>query len=283
MVNSQAGGGESRSAGDPRSDNRRSDYPESDYPESVRGDDPNAIATGVWTIVVGGGSGRRFGGAKQFEPVTPDARERIIDRSVRIAASVCSGVVVVVPPDLVDDERDRYANTTGKAGTSGGPDADAGERIVVVGGGDSRSASVRCGLAAVPVTAHIVCVHDAARPCATAALYERVIAAVRSGAAAAVPGLAVVDTIKVVDADGWVTATPDRAALVAVQTPQAFDAAALRRAHLDEGEGSDDALLVEAIGGRVRVVEGERVNIKVTHPDDLERLADMLSDGDRPQ
>ncbi len=94
------------------------------------------------------------------------------------------------------------------------------------------------------------------------------IAAVHDGADAAIPGTAVADTIKVV-ADGVVVATPDRAALVAVQTPQAFRAEALRAAHEHGGDATDDAGLVEAGGGVVVVVEGEGGNRKITVPDDL--------------
>jgi 2-C-methyl-D-erythritol 4-phosphate cytidylyltransferase len=109
----------------------------------------------------------------------------------------------------------------------------------------------------------------AARPLATPDLYERVIAAVRDGAPAAIPGIAVSDTVKVV-ADGVVTATLDRDSLVAVQTPQAFRADVLRAAHADQGGSTDDAGLVEALGFPVVVVAGETTNRKITHPDDLE-------------
>jgi 2-C-methyl-D-erythritol 4-phosphate cytidylyltransferase len=79
----------------------------------------------------------------------------------------------------------------------------------------------------------------------------------------------VADTIKIVDAAGEVTATPDRSSLVAVQTPQAFRASVLRRAHAERGEGTDDAALVERLGGRVVVVRGSARNRKITRPDDL--------------
>ena len=112
--------------------------------------------------------------------------------------------------------------------------------------------------------------HDAARPLASPELYRRVVAAVRNGADAAIPGVAVADTIKVVDADGHVVDTPDRSTLVAVQTPQAFRFDALRRAHAAGGEATDDASLIEAIGGTVVVVEGDPGNRKITLPDDLD-------------
>ena len=133
---------------------------------------------------------------------------------------------------------------------------------------------MRNGLAAVPADAEIVVVHDAARPLATAALFDAVIAAVRAGADAAIPGVPVSDTIKQVDGER-VVETLDRSKLVAVQTPQAFRADALRKAHAAGGEATDDAGLVEANGGTVVVVPGEQANIKVTTPDDL-RIAEAL-------
>jgi 2-C-methyl-D-erythritol 4-phosphate cytidylyltransferase len=148
------------------------------------------------------------------------------------------------------------------------PAADAGAPGTVAGGA-TRSESVRCGLAAVPDDATIVCVHDAARPFADAEQFAAVIAAVRDGADGAVPGIPVADTIKIVNPAGVVTATPDRDSLVAVQTPQAFRADILRRAHAGQGEGTDDAALVERLGGRVVVVAGSTRNRKITRPDDL--------------
>ncbi len=198
----------------------------------------------VWTVVVGGGSGSRFGRLKQYESLTAD--ERVIDRSRRVAEQCSDGVLVVVPP------------------------ADAAAESAVAGG-DTRSASVRAGLAAIDDdSVEVVCVHDAARPMASPELYERVVAAVRAGADAAVPGVPVSDTIKVVDPDGRVVDTPERSTLVAVQTPQAFRWSVLRRAHDAAGEATDDAGLVEALGGTVVVVEGDAVNRKITLPDDLD-------------
>ena len=198
----------------------------------------------MWTVVVGAGRGSRFGGLKQYEEI---GGSRIIDRSVSMARSAGSQVIVVVPGD--DAERE------------GG-----------VAGGESRAASVRAGLAAVPHDAEIICVHDAARPFATVELFERVIAAVRAGADGAVPGVPVSDTIKVVrtvDGELEVSSTPDRSTLIAVQTPQAFRADVLRAAHAGGAEGTDDASLVEIAGGRVVIVEGEATNRKITTAEDL--------------
>jgi 2-C-methyl-D-erythritol 4-phosphate cytidylyltransferase len=202
-----------------------------------------ALAEQTWTIVVGGGSGRRFGSLKQYESL--GGGTRVIDRSRAVAQAACDGVVVVVPSDDVDRE--------------GG-----------VAGGATRSESVRAGLAQVPDEASVVCVHDAARPFATTDLYRRVIEAVRAGADGAIPVVGVTDTIKIVDRDGTVVATPERAALVAVQTPQAFRADVLRAAYASGDTATDDAALVEAIGGRVVTVPGDERNRKITRPDDLD-------------
>jgi 2-C-methyl-D-erythritol 4-phosphate cytidylyltransferase len=195
----------------------------------------------VWAIVVAAGSGQRFGGPKQYEALGAGT---VLDRSIATAREVVDEVVVVVPP--------------GRALAKG-----------EVEGGPTRSDSVRRGLGAVPDGAEIIVVHDGARPFASARLYRAVIDAVRAGADAAVPGLSVGDTIKVVDDAMTVLSTPERSSLVAVQTPQAFAADQLRAAHAGDAEGTDDASLVEAIGGRVVVVPGEPDNRKITVSDDL--------------
>lgn len=144
-----------------------------------------------------------------------------------------------------------------------------------VAGGTTRSDSVRAGLAAVAPEAVIVVVHDAARPLAPAALFTAVVAAVRDGADGAVPGLPVADTLKRVDGSR-VVATVDRDGLVAVQTPQAFRAAALRAAYAAGGAATDDAALVEAAGGTVVVVPGDPSNLKLTTPEDLAWAARLV-------
>ena len=200
----------------------------------------------VWTVVVAAGSGTRFGAAKQFETL---GDRRVVDWALAAAQAVSAGVVLVLPPDVaVADE----------------PLAD-----VVVPGAMTRSGSVRAGLAAVPPEADVVVVHDAARPLAPPALFESVVDAVVGGADAAVPGIAVADTVKRVAGDGTVVETLDRSALVAVQTPQAFRAGALRAVHEREPEATDDAALIESSGGRVVVVDGDARAAKLTTPADL--------------
>ena len=203
----------------------------------------------VWTIIVAGGGGHRYGGAKQYEPL---GAGRVLDLAVTTARRVSDGVVVVVPAE--------------DAVAEGG-----------VAGGATRAGSVRNGLAAVPPEATIVCVHDAARPLASTELFGRVIAEVAAGADGVVPAVAVTDTVKLVDEDGVVVDTPPRERLVAVQTPQGFRAAVLRRAHATGMDGTDDASLVERLGGRVVTVPGEGWNRKITTPDDLDRAREWLS------
>lgn len=199
----------------------------------------------TWAIVVAGGSGDRFGQRKQYLPL---AGMRVIDWALRAAAEHTDGVVLVVPADVVDVPEPLAA--------------------VVVAGGASRSASVRAGLSAVPDDATTIVVHDAARPVPVPDVWERVLAAVAGGADGAVPTVAVTDTLRRIDG-----APIDRAEVQAVQTPQAFRAAALRAAHEAAPEGTDDASLVEAAGGRVVVVDGDERNVKITAPVDLELAA----------
>jgi 2-C-methyl-D-erythritol 4-phosphate cytidylyltransferase len=230
----------------------------------------------VWAIVVAGGSGTRFGDAvpKQFLEL---AGLRLIDWALAAAGAACDGVVAVLPAAHLDAVPSLNGGRADRPGRAAAGDAAEG-RLTVVAGGLTRSASVRAGLAAVPAGTGIVVVHDAARPLATAALFGRVIAAVRAGADGAVPGLPVADTVKRVDPDsGHVVETIDRAALRAIQTPQAFSAAALRAAHATGGDATDDAALVEAAGGTIVVVDGDPGNLKVTGPDDLVRAELLLT------
>jgi len=145
-----------------------------------------------------------------------------------------------------------------------------------VTGAESRSESVRIALTEVPEEAAIVLVHDAARPLVTEEVIERVVTALGDGWDGAVPGLPVADTVKRVEG-GAVVETLNREGLVSVQTPQAFVASVLRDALAGEvASAGDCASLVEARGGRVRVVEGDRRLLKVTDSVDLELVASWL-------
>jgi 2-C-methyl-D-erythritol 4-phosphate cytidylyltransferase len=211
----------------------------------------------AWAVVVAAGGGRRFGGYKQFANLVG---RQVVDWSLEVAKRTCTGVVLVVPPGLVD----LYLSCADR----------------VVAGGPTRTASVAAGLGAVPLDAAIVVVHDAARPLAREELWRKVIAAVAEGFDAAVPCVAVADTIKQRGADGQLV-TLDRERLVASQTPQAFSASVLRAAHARARaageEATDDAALVEAMGGRVVSVEGENTNLKLTRPVDLQVAVALLT------
>ncbi len=199
-------------------------------------------------IVVAAGQGRRFGQPKQFAAL---GGRPVIEWSLDASRSVARGVVAVVPESFLGQSRDRQGRRP----------RDLREALLE----PPRSAGA---LAAVPENADVVVVHDAARPLASRELFRAVVDAVVAGADGAIPGLAVADTVKRV-LGGRVVETLDRSELVAVQTPQAFRAEALRRAHADAPEATDDAGLLEALGLSVVVVPGEYHNLKLTSPDDL--------------
>jgi 2-C-methyl-D-erythritol 4-phosphate cytidylyltransferase len=146
-----------------------------------------------------------------------------------------------------------------------------------VAGAETRAGSVRAGIAEVPDDAIVVLVHDAARPLVSEAVIERVLAPLAEGWDGAVPGLPLADTLKRVASDGRVEETVSRDGLWAVQTPQAFPADVLRRAVANGGEATDCSSLVEAGGGRVKVVEGDPRLLKVTTADDLAKIASWLT------
>jgi 2-C-methyl-D-erythritol 4-phosphate cytidylyltransferase len=206
----------------------------------------------VAAIVVAGGRGERYGALKQFELI---GGRTVASRSVAAARSVANHVVLVVPESYF--------------GAGEGADA-------VVVGGATRSQSVRAGLTKLD-DSDVIVVHDAARPIATAALFRSVVDTVLAGAPAAIPGVRVSDTLKRVSGrlPAKVEATVDRAGLVAVQTPQAFRRDVLLAAHQGNPEATDDAALVEAAGIAVIVVRGEKTNLKVTTPEDLERVREF--------
>ena len=197
--------------------------------------------------MVAAGTGSRFGRPKQYETL---GDRRVVDWSLFIARELTDHVVLVVPADHADDDE---------------PLAD-----VVVAGGDTRSASVRAGLTAVPAEATHVLVHDAARPVPVTEVWRRVLTALEHGADGVIPVVSLTDTLR--EREG---ATVDRARFVAVQTPQGFRIDVLRAAHEGNAEGSDDASLAEAIGAKVELVEGDPTNIKITDASHL-AMAELL-------
>jgi len=205
-------------------------------------------------IVPAAGRGERLGGQVPKALVVCAGRP-LLDWSLEVLEAVCDRVVVAVPP-----------------GEPTGPDR--------VTGGESRSESVRNALAAAP-EATVAVVHDAARPLVTPELVCACVATVRAGWDGAVAAARVTDTVKEAGDDLRVERTLDRSRLWSIQTPQAFEAGALRRALDAPPEGlaaaTDDASLVEAAGGSVRIVEAPPENLKVTGPLDLERAETLLS------
>jgi 2-C-methyl-D-erythritol 4-phosphate cytidylyltransferase len=216
----------------------------------------------VWAILAAAGSGERLGTDQ------PKAFARLRDRPL-LAESVerleesgwVDSVVIAAPPGW-EEPTVLLAEELG-----------AGKVVAAVAGGDTRADSVRAALAEVTEDAVVVLVHDAARPLVSDDVIGRVLAPLSEGWDGVVPAVPVRDTIKRVR-DGVVVETLARSELVAVQTPQAFLADVLRAAA--GGEATDCAALVEARGGRVKVVEGDPRLLKVTTREDLVAVARML-------
>ena len=244
----------------------------------------------VVAILTAAGAGTRLGAGGPKALVEVGGRS-LLRRAAQglVDSGVVDHLVVTAPGEHVE----RFAAEL--AGLAG-----AGPGIrVVAGSSASRQASVALGLKAALEAcprAAVVLVHDAARALTPPETVRRVVAAVRAGHDAVVPALAVTDTVKEIAPAGpagsgveIVVGTPDRSRLRAVQTPQGFAVAALVRAHeLGAARGahealaaSDDAGLVEAAGGRVVVVEGDPLALKVTTPLDL-ALAELLAAGPVP-
>ena len=220
------------------------------------------MAGKVAAIVVAAGRGLRAGGdlPKQYRRILG---EPVIRPS--LATLVRHDEISAVQPVIHPDDAGLFE-----------PAAAGLDLLPAVPGGASRQASVRAGLEALePRSPDLVLVHDAARPFASAALIARAIAAARKSGAA-VPVIAVADTVKTVDAAGTVTGTIDRANLRMVQTPQAFSFAALLEAHrrakaAGREDFTDDAALAEWAGLAVTTFEGEAGNVKLTTNEDFAR------------
>jgi 2-C-methyl-D-erythritol 4-phosphate cytidylyltransferase len=220
----------------------------------------------VWAVVAAAGRGERLGSDR------PKAFARLGDRPLlaesleRLDASGWIDAIVVVVPPGWEEPAILLAEELGCSKVSAS-----------VPGGESRSASIRAGVAEVPDDAAVVLVHDAARPLLAEEVIERVLAPLSTGECeGAVPGLPIADTVKRVQGDE-VVETLDRSGLVAVQTPQAFLPSALRAALEGDVSGASDcASLVEARGGRIKVVHGDPKLVKVTSREDLELVAGWL-------
>jgi len=223
-------------------------------------DKPKAQKLAV--VIPAGGVGTRFGGRlpKQFIRL---GRAPILTQTVAHFTRHPAIVAIVVAAPQIHVERTRRA-LAGVARRA---------PVSVVQGGGMRQDSVWLALQAVPATADIIIVHDAVRPLITRGLIDAVVAAAAESGAA-ICALPITETVKRVRQE-VVEATLDRSELWAVQTPQAFRAALLREAHekarRDGVIGTDDAMLVERLGHRVRVVRGLAENVKITTPEDLRR------------
>jgi len=229
----------------------------------------DSSAKDVGVVVVAAGSSNRMGGARPKIWLDLGGAS-VLQRSLATVVGwprLASLVVVVRAEDVAAADA-----AVARAAPASGPHA----RVVV--GGAERADSVRAGLAALAPAAKLVLVHDAARPLASLALFER-IAAAAAASGAAVPALALVDTLKRRDGTGRLSSVP-RDGLHSIQTPQGFRRELLERAHSGAPRGAaitDDATVVEAIGARVVLVDGEPWNVKITVPADLVLAQQLLA------
>lgn len=220
-------------------------------------------------IVVAAGEGRRIDGgvSKTYLPIA--GRPLVLRTLDHIYCTPAINDVVLVIS----------ANDFTRCETLLRGDSDLANRSwSLQSGGTTRQQSVQRGLAHLPGDTDTVVIHDGARPFVSAGLLERCIAAaVNKGAA--VVGLPARDTIKFVSASGWVESTPERDSVWEIQTPQAFRkdiiVAAHEKAAREGFAATDDAMIVERAGHPVFVLEGERLNFKITVPEDI-RLAELL-------
>lgn len=217
-------------------------------------------------VIVAAGSASRMGG---IDKVMADlGGEPMILRTVRTfqQTDAISEIVVVTRPDLIVPVSHLCSGFS--------------KVQAVVAGGSSRQESVHLGLNTLSKACRLAAVHDGARPLVTWEVIDRVVRAAHAYGAAA-PAIPVKDTIKVVSG-GVVASTPDRSTLKAIQTPQVFDydllRGALGKALLENAPITDDCSAVERMGGRVKIVEGDEENLKVTTPIDL-KIAEMILEG----
>ena len=221
----------------------------------------------VWAILVAAGRGERLGLDRPKAFANLGDEPLLAEPLRRLEACPWVDAVVLVAPPGWEEPAILVAEEEG-----------CGKVHACVAGGETRSDSVRAGLGEVPEDALVVLVHDAARPLLSDEVVERVLAPLSEGWDGAVPGLPVGDTLKRVGSDGGVEETVSRDALWAVQTPQAFAADRFRHAFASNSllQATDCAGLVEAAGGRVKVVVGDPLLLKVTTEADLATVAGWL-------
>lgn len=214
-------------------------------------------------IIAGAGMGHRLGAEIpkaliQIQGIT------LLERAFTSLSKVVDEIIITAPAGYEEQFK-----------------AIVGQSAEVITGGVLRSDSIRVALKALSPSVESVLIHDAARALASSALAARVLGDVQSGQSAVIPVLKVIDTIKEIDRDGFVRATPDRSSLVAAQTPQGFNRQVLERAHSASDDATDDAALVEAIGVKVKTIEGEASAFKITTKEDIGQALLLLSPIDR--
>lgn len=227
----------------------------------------SGVGSGVWAVLVAAGRGERLGGDRPKAFAKLGGRVLLAESLERLEASEWIEAIVVVAAAGWEEPSILLAEELG-----------AGKVSACVAGGETRADSVRAGVAEVPEEAAIVLVHDAARPLLGEDVIERVVTALGDGWDGAVAALPLADTVKRADERGAVVETLDRTGLFAVQTPQAFVAPTLRQALAGAASGTDCAAFVEAAGGRVGIVEGDRRLVKVTTGADLAYVESLLGE-----
>jgi 2-C-methyl-D-erythritol 4-phosphate cytidylyltransferase len=221
----------------------------------------------TWALIAAAGSGERLGIDRPKAFAALGGRPLLAESIDRLERCELIDAIVVAAPPGWEEPSILLAE-----------ELVASKVVACVTGGATRAESVALAFAEVPEEALVVVVHDAARPLLDEAVLERLLAPLAEGYDGAVPALVVADTLKRVRA-GAVAETVDRESLVAAQTPQAFLTSTFRRAFAgDLGDATDCASLVERVGGRVAVVEGDPRLLKVTTPADL-ALAETLLAG----
>ena len=209
-------------------------------------------------IIAGAGSGHRLG-ADLPKALVKLLDKTLVEHAVAALAPVAELIIVTAPAGFEDKFKELL-----------------GDQVTVITGGVLRSDSIRIALEKIPNNYEFVLVHDAARAIASTDLAKNIVSELVKGEQAVIPALDVIDTIKEVDAGGYVRSTPDRSTLRAVQTPQGFVKSVLAHAHSSAEDATDDAALVEAIGIKVKVIAGEERALKITTKSDLTRATQLL-------
>jgi len=212
----------------------------------------------IAVIIPAGGSGERLG-ANMPKALVQLGGKTLIEHAVAQMAPIADQIVIAAPSGYEDQFRSLL-----------------GTEVTVVTGGITRTESVKAALSVLSKDLRYVLVHDAARPLASADLARRIIKELEAGADAVIPGLKVADTIKRVNIDGFVTKTPNRTKLRAIQTPQGFTYETLVTAHKSKSDATDDAGLVEELDIPVKVILGEERALKITTPEDFQRAYRFL-------